>query len=209
VGEQPRVAAREDVGDPRAPLRDALAGAPALIRARRPPSATRGSVPCRRRCVRGGGRLGATRVVRARRDGRAGLALRLRAAVVVRAGWRGDGGRPRRSSAVRPDDVFEVHRAGSGRGGRLAVALRVRRRRPDRPGRLHAPVQRPRWHRDGPDGDAARRADLPGGRADRVPTTDGGAPPNRAARRRHRHRRRARSRCCTWRGRDRGNCCIG
>ena len=43
MGEQPRMAAREDVGDPRAPLRDALAGAPALVRARRPPSAPRGT----------------------------------------------------------------------------------------------------------------------------------------------------------------------
>ena len=171
VGEQPRVAAREDVGDPRPPLRDALAGAPALIRARRPPSAPRGSVPRRRRCVRGGGGLGAARVVRARSDGGAGLALRLRAAVVVRAGRGGDGGRPWRVALFDLTTYSKFIVQGLERGGRLAVALRVRRRRPDRPGRLHAPVQRPRRHRDGPDGDAARRADLPGGRADRVPTT--------------------------------------
>ena len=113
-------------------------------------------VPRGRGRVRAGGGMGARQLVRARRRGSGGP-LRLRGAVVVPVGARGGPCDARGRRAVRPLDLREVRRRWP-RGARRAFSGW---RRPtwtsSRADRLHAPVQRARRYRDGPDDHPARR----------------------------------------------------
>ena len=115
LGEQPGVAARQDAGNPRPAVRDALARAAVRARTRGAPLAAAAAAASGRRRRRRSRRLGSRRLVRARRSGRAAVDLRLRSPVVVRARRRGDA---RHARTVSPSTTSRRTRSSSCRDPR-------------------------------------------------------------------------------------------